>query len=84
MLNSKIWLNWSLMMSVSTSRILAGYWPEDARGLAWSFRLSVDTLATLNSTTRFRKLKTGVGRPLERTPSHCLPMKKSSLTLTHS
>lgn len=26
--------------------------------------MSVDTLATENSTTRFKKLKTGVGRPL--------------------
>lgn len=51
---------------------------------AWSFRLSVDTLATENSTTRFRKLKTGVGRPLDFTPSHCLPMKKFSLVCTQS
>ena len=53
-------------------------------GEACSVKLSVATLATAKSTTRFKKLKTGVGMPLAWTPSHCLPMKKFSLVSTAS
>ena len=45
--------------------------PLEDMARAHSFRLSVEIFATENSTTRFRKLNTGVGRPLLWTPSHC-------------
>ena len=59
--------------------------PEAAStGVARSFIRSEVMLATVKSVTRLRKLKTGVGRPFDSTPSHCLPTKKFSFTLTVS
>ena len=53
-------------------------------GEAVSLMLSEVQEATVKSVTLFRKLKTGVGSPLDSTPSHCLPTKKFSFTLTLS
>lgn len=56
----------------------------ESTGEASSFIRSLVMLATVNSVTRLRKLNTGVGRPFDSTPSHCLPTKKFSFTLTVS
>ena len=53
-------------------------------GEASSLMLSDVQEATVKSVTRLRKLNTGVGSPLDSTPSHCRPTKKFSFTRTLS
>ena len=71
-------------MSATSSKVCVFRSPLEDMARAHSFRLSVEIFATENRTTRFRKLNTGVGRPLLCTPSHCFPMKKFSLVSTQS
>ena len=70
--------------TTSAARISRPLPETESTGVARSFILSEVMLATVKSVTRLRKLKTGVGRPFDSTPSHCLPTKKFSLTRTVS
>ena len=82
LLRSKSASNSALMTSAARFRPRSP--APEGRGEHLSLSLSLVMEATVKSVTRLRKLNCGVGRPLDSTPSHCLPMKKFSFTRTVS